>query len=282
MWILTKELGAEGQITYRYDWSLWTNVTANTEYMTDKLVLRHVPPGTFQMGSPTTQPWWNASPEDYHTVTLTKGFFIGIFEMTQAQSLNIVPTFDPSSFKDPTRPIENVSFHNIRGSGPGLGWPSEDVDWNCILGVLRTKTGLTFDLPTDAQWEYACRAGTTTSLNNGTNVSTNPDDANLSLLANYNYHNGGTTRVGSYLPNAWGIYDMHGNVWEWCVDWGTYGLGFAAVTDPVGVLPATGNHVCHGSCWNESSINCRSAYRIPVPSGGAYNNLGFRVRVNAP
>ena len=280
---LTKNLGEEGQVAYRYDWGPWPDVTANTEYKTSKLVLRRVPPGTFQMGSPDSDPYRFSSAEDYHTVTLTKGFYIGIFELTQAQSGYIVPNFNPSSFVDPTRPIENVSFFNIRGSVDGVLWPSEAVDWNCILGLLRTKTGMMFDLPTDAQWEYACRAGTTTSLNNGTDLITSPTDANLDLLARYNMTNGeGTVPVGSYLPNAWGIYDMHGNVWEWCVDWGTYGLGVDPVTDPVGILPATGDHVCHGSCWNEPAGRCRSAMRIPVPSAGAYNNLGFRVRVNLP
>ncbi len=300
---LTKNLGEAGQITYRYDWSPWSDVTSNTEYMTSKLVLRRVPAGTFPMGSPGDEFGRQVNSEDLHTVKLTKGFYIGIFTITQAQWENIVDGSWPSYFNNatyaPTRPVETVSYDSIRGSSLGMGWPaSEAVDGSSFLGLLRAKTGVIFDLPTDAQWEYAARAGTTTSLNNGTNVADSWYDANANLLARYRGNNGyidgvtppaqdcsdanGTARVGSYQANSWGVYDMHGNVWEWCLDWHTYSLGFDPVTDPPGYGAATGSRVCRGSCWNEGCGNIRSAMRIPVPPSGAYFNLGFRVRVNLP
>jgi len=302
---LAKAKGEEGQFTYLYDWNtVWYDVTNHVENMTTNLVLRRIPAGSFTMGSPTGELGRDPADEDQHGVTLTKGFYIGIFEVTQRQWEMVMGSANPPSFFNnslyaATRPVEKVTYNTIRGSSLGAGWPASDsVDATSFMGVLRAKTGHTFDLPTDAQWEYACRAGATTSLNNGYNLTNNTSDANLNLLARYRANNGyingvtvpdqscgdtnGTARVGSYLPNAWGLYDMHGNVWEWCVDYYTNHLGAASVIDPVGPQLTSGNRVCHGSCWNEASVQNRSAIRIPVPPGSPYNNLGFRASVRMP
>ena len=139
------------------------------------------------------------------------------------------------------------------------------MDSGSFLGKLRAKTGQTFDLPTEAQWEYACRAGTTTALNTGKNLTSTGWDYAMDEAGRYSYNQkdgkGGYsehTKVGSYLPNAWGLYDMHGNVGEWCLDWYTAGIGSSAVTDPKG--PNSGEYrVVRGGGWYGNAQSCRSA-----------------------
>ena len=105
------------------------------------------------------------------------------------------------------------------------------------MGVLRAKAGMVFDLPTEAQWEYACRAGTTTAVNTGKNLTNGSSDPAMDEVATYSHNMGGNySTVGSYLPNAWGLYDMHGNVAEWCLDWYHHLMNetyMEAETDPV-------------------------------------------------
>jgi len=258
---------------------------------TTELWLRRIPKGTFTMGSPEDEVG-RYSDETQHQVTLTQDYYIGVFEMTQRQ-YELITGNKPSYFSNAsyyaTRPVEKVSYNMIRGSSAGAGWPSNhDVDSDSFLGKLRSKTKLAFDLPTEAQWEYACRAGTTTSLNTGKNV-VNPasSDANLNE-AGRNWYNGGsgysqtcgpsagTARVGSYLPNAWGLYDMHGNVWEWCLDW--YGSYSGDATDPAGAQSGS-IRVLRGGSWSYGDPQyCRSARRYSgySPSDG-YSSFGFRV-----
>lgn len=257
---------------------------------TTELWLRRIPKGTFTMGSPEDE-LGRDSDETQHQVTLTKDYYIGVFEMTQRQ-YELITGERPSYFNNATyyatRPVEQVSYNMIRGSSAGAGWPANNnVDSESFLGKLRNKTSLTFDLPTEAQWEYACRAGTTTSLNTGKNV-VNPtsSDANLNE-AGRNWYNGGsgssqtcdtsagTAKVGSYLSNAWGLYDMHGNVWEWCLDW--YGTYSGDAVDPAGAQSGS-IRVDRGGCWNYSFPRyCRSAYRnFSYPS---YDNYYFGFRV---
>ena len=179
------------------------------EYKTTKLVLRRIDEGTFSMGGSTS-------------VTITQPFYIGVFEVTQKQ-YELVMESNPSSCTGDMRPVECLSYNMIRGTSAGTGWPSSSgVDGDTFLYKLRVKTGIdSLDLPTEAQWEYACRAGTTSRYNNGGNTE---DDLKLlgRYLGNRSDGRGGYsehTTVGSYAPNAWGLYDMHGNVWEWCLDW---------------------------------------------------------------
>ena len=201
---------------------------------TGELWLRLCLPGTFMMGSPTDE--WGRdyyssgsqlAYETLHQVTLTKPFYIGVFELTQRQYELIkgAKCTTSSSYVGDLRPACYVSWHSLRGLVAGEAYPEHtQVDPDSFFGILRGKTGCLFDLPTEAQWEYACRAGTSTLLNNGGGcsrknqnlVSRNSD--NYDDVINdytYKYH----TAVGQYLPNAWGLYDMHGNVMEWCLDW---------------------------------------------------------------
>lgn len=283
----------DGQVSYRYDWNIWYDVTNRTEYMTTNLVLRHILPGTFMMGTPAEYLSLKLSytkPEDYHQVTLTKGFYISIFETTQKQWALMMNNAWPSYFTNAacadSRPVENVTYSSIRGTA------TNQVDANSFAGKLNTLVGLDFDLPTEAQWEYACRAGTDTPYNDGI---TSPTPSTVALLARFRDNNNtaeagtnrnvdvscGTARVGTYRPNRWGLYDMHGNVWELCFDGLVDNLGTDPVIDPS--FNATGsNKMIHASAWSEDYHNQRSATRLGVGQTSYYSNMGFRIKAADP
>ena len=262
---------------------------------TTELWLRRIPKGTFTMGSPEDE-FGRYDRETQHRVTLTQDYYIGVFECTQRQYELVMGT-KPSYFSNAsyyaTRPVEIVSYDDLRGttSTAGAGWPAygHKVDATSFFGKLQAKTGLTFDLPTEAQWEYACRAGTATALNSGKNLTTTGQCPNMAEVGRYYYNGGsgysqtcsttnGTAKVGSYLPNAWGLYDMHGNVWELCLDWynSSY-YGTAAVSDPAG--PSSGSsRVARGGSWySQRAQYCRSAYRGYCSPSYRSRNYGFRV-----
>jgi formylglycine-generating enzyme required for sulfatase activity len=236
-----------------------------TEYKTTKLVLRCLEAGAI----PTRD------------TLITKPVYVGVFEVTQAQWELVMGT-RPSCFSNnlcyATRPVEQVSFYMIRGASLGSQWPtSSAVDEDSFLGKFRARTGLDFDLPTSAQWEYACRAGTTTDFNNGKNCTNPHQDPAMDEVGRY-AHNGfqgnssacttvaGTAAVGSYLPNAWGLYDMHGNVSEWCLNRGGGGSGSFAWY-----------RVQCGGGWSSGADLCTSSHRstkIPISVG---SSDGFRL-----
>ena len=220
------------------------------EYKTTKLVLRRIAPGKFMMR------------DGQREVTLTKPFYCGIFEVTQKQYA-LVTGSRPSQNKGDMRPVERISWNIVRGDSAIYNWPSSaNVDSSTFIGKIQACTGLNFDLPTEAQWEYACRAGTTSKYNNG-----GDSVADLKLLGRYQSNKsdgkGGCsaahTIVGSYLPNAWGLYDMHGNVWELCLDW--YGA----------------DRVLRGGSWGVNAGVCSSSgLNHPHPSL-VRNDFGFRL-----
>ncbi len=238
----------------------WTD-----EYKTTKLVLRKIEAGTFTMGSPSGESGRWAD-ESQHQVTLTKPYYIGVFEVTQKQYALVMGS-NPSYFSGDKQPVETVSWNTIRGN---TNWPaSSAVSADSFMGRLRARTGLAFDLPTEAQWEHACRAGTTTAYSYG-------DSANGDYMWYWYNSSQPTHEVGGKKPNAWGLYDMHGNVWEWCLDWYASNLGTAAVTDPKGA--SSGSHrVRRGGGWVLIAADCRSAHRSNYTPSDSGSFLGFRL-----
>ena len=263
----------------------------NSIYKHTQLVMRKISSDAFTMGEGTGA----------KQVTLTQDFYAGVFEVTQGQWYNVMGGTLAAYFTDASsrafRPMEQVSYNDIRGSSAGAGWPDSDaVDAGSFMGVLRSKTGLSgFDLPTEAQWEYACRAGTVTAFNDGdgdanvtgANANTN---AWLDALGRYRFNGGyldgvtepaagcgpanGTAIVGAYAPNVWGLYDMHGNVYEWCLDW--HASVLTGGTDPKGAGSGS-NRVRRGGSWNAIASSCSSAYRTNLSPGSRSNNIGFRL-----
>jgi formylglycine-generating enzyme required for sulfatase activity/N-acetylneuraminic acid mutarotase len=246
-----------------------------------------IPCGTFVMGSPTSEAE-RGSDETQHTVTLTKGFYMGKYAVTQGEYLALMGS-NPSYF--------TTEDDNGNPIPPDLNRPVEQVSWDDATNYCaqltqheqaagRLPAGWVYRLPTESEREYACRAGTTTAFHYG-----NALHGGMANFYDYDEYDASvgdiyvsspavpwlprTTAVGSYQPNAWGLYDMHGNVWEWCRDWyGDYPTG--SVTDPQG--PTSGsNRVGRGGCWYAYGRGCRSAYRdYGLPSSG-YDLVGFRV-----
>ena len=256
------------------------------EYKTDKLVMRRIEPGTFTMGSPQDE-LGRKGDETQHEVTLTKPFYIGVFEMTQRQWERVMGDW-PSHFSNERyrdgRPVEKVSYNDIRGAVNGANWPgTNSVDAASFMGRLRARTGQMFDLPTEAQWEYACRAGTETALNTGKNLTDKEMCPNMAEAGRYKGNSGdgaqngdakvGTAEAGSYPPNAWGLYDLHGNVWEWCLDWrGNYS---GTESDPKGAVSGS-SRVFRGGGWYNFASVCRSASRNSSFPVNRFYYLGFR------
>jgi formylglycine-generating enzyme required for sulfatase activity/flavodoxin len=248
--------------------------------------------GTFQMGSPETEPW-RVEDETAHTVTLSD-FYISQFEVTQKEYESVMG-INPSSFFGDDLPVDGVSwmdaiqYCNARSIQEGLT-PAYTVEGQTI-SCDRSANG--YRLPTEAEWEYACRAGTETPFITETSISA--DEANYwghyPYLIEDNYftqsnletkpgvYRQTTVPVGSFQPNAWGLYDMHGNVGEWVWDWyGSYDT--QEQTNPTG--PANGTlRVNRGGGWNDFAKNLRSAYRATLPPDSASFNLGFRLVRNA-
>ncbi len=278
------------------DWAGLDSVTVNSNGMIQVSVpmfyrvsgalfvpsgLAWIPPGTFVMGSPTNEAL-RLTEENQHPVTLSKGFYMGKYPVTQGEYLAVVG--------------RNPSYFNVNnGYGLDLTRPVEQVSWfdatnYCALRTAQERaagiipTNYVYRLPTEAEWEYACRAGTRTAFYLGRALHSGQAnfqgqyeyDATVGLVKNLNgIFLQRTTPVGSYAPNPWGLYDMIGNVWEWCQDWfGPYATG--SVTDPQG--PATGTgRVVRGGYWYTEGRNCRSARRHDSLPSGPSNILGFRV-----
>jgi len=231
------------------------------------------------MGSPEGEPGRNPTDEGpQHRVTVSS-FYISRYPVTQAE-YEAVMSVNPSQFKGADLPADSVSWNNAvmycntrstaEGLTPVYTINGNNVTWN------RQANG--YRLLTEAEWEYACRAGTTTPFYSGYSM----DDAgwhqgNTAVVVN-GWNDRSTRPVGQKLPNAWGLYDMHGNVLEWCWDWMAPYTAEPKV-DPIG--PSTGTRrIYKGGCWNVIANNCRSAYRFGQFQGLQMHYVGFRVGRN--
>jgi formylglycine-generating enzyme required for sulfatase activity len=209
------------------------------------------PPGEFLMGSPEDE----ANREDdetQHRVTLTRGFWMAKTETTQRQWERVIGEY-PSGFSGEDLPVETVSWVDVQG------W-LEKMNEKAPL-----PSGWKWALPTEAQWEYACRAGTESAF-----------AGDLDEMGWYRDNSGSKTNpVGTKKANAWGLHDMHGNVWEWCSDrYGEYVIGSSS--DPTGGATTGGSRVLRGGSWDYYAQHCRSADRSRVTPGNRLNSLGFR------
>jgi len=218
-----------------------------------------IPAGEFMMGSPVSERGAAADEKPQHRVRINQPFYLGKYPVTQEQWTAVMGG-NPSFFKGPKNPVEEVSWD----------------DCTQFFKRLNEKVGGgKYRFPTEAQWEYACRAGSTTRFCFG------DDEAGLGAYGWYDKNSGGTSHpVGEKKPNAWGLYDMHGNIWQWCWDW--YDSAYYAhspVDDPAG--PATGTErVSHGGCWFSPASSARSANHGRIESAHRGSHLGFRAALD--
>ena len=220
-----------------------------------------IPPGNFVMGSPRDEKGRKDN-ETQHKVTLSKGFYMGVYAVTQEQWQAVMGN-NPSFFKgEKNLPVDTVAWNDCQE----------------FIKKLREKDKKLYRLPSEAEWEYCCRAGTTTPFHFGQTIST--DQANYN--GNFTYGDGKkgvlrekTTPVGSFPANAWGLHDMHGNVYQWCQDWyGNYPQ--KDVVDPQG--PEKGEYrVLRGGSRADNPENCRSAYRDRYEPGYGGGDYSLRV-----
>ena len=312
----------EARVSYTNE-VIGTNGQWADRYKTDCVVFRRIRAGTFTMGAKSSESSRGIETGFRRQVTLTKDFYIGVFEIPQKIFKLIFGSGYPFSdaggkgeftTTPDARPVSHITYNHIRST-----------NWSCTntlaearavtssswIGKFRAKVGdaLQFDLPTEAQWEYACRAGTDASLYNGYDVSkTATQDSHLDSLGRYRYNGGyldngetlpgktattnnATANIGSYEPNAWGLYDMLGNVEEWVLDWGIsvasgdmYDESVAQTVDPRG--PRMSNdtsrnfRVTKGGAFNMGACDCRCSTRYARKSDTGFRGeqyAGFRL-----
>ena len=263
------------------------SVTTGASSKYSELWFRRIENGTFVMGSASSEPGRTAAREAEHTVTLSKAYYIGVFELTQGQYNRI----DADGTSTAVKPQASISYNTLRGTSYGATWPVKNdhrVDATSFFGKLRTKTGngLIFDLPTEAQWEAAARwKGTTGSgtadyygssvWNNGVQF-TDTSYNGIGDVAWYTSNSGNATHeVGLKAQSTIGTYDMHGNVYEWCLDWYVDNIT-SYVSDPEG--PASGtSRLNRGGSYGSSASLCRMAYRNNLTPSYVHACLGCRV-----
>lgn len=267
-----------------------TNVPEDAVAIPDNFVL--IEGGTFEMGSPGTEAW-RSEDETQHTVTVSD-FYISPYEVTQREYQAVMGS-NPSHFSGDNLPVENISWLDAvafcnalseqEGRTPVYTVDGTTVSWDQSADGYR--------LPTEAEWEYACRAGTTTPFNTETSISAEESNywGHYPYMIEDNYfhqedletrpgqYRQTTVEVSSFSPNAYGLYNMHGNVGEWV--WDYYGAySTEAQTDPTGPESGT-RRVYRGGGWNDFAKNLRSAYRAALPQENSNYNIGLRLVLNA-
>ena len=297
----------DGFSTTLDDVIIWTAVTNDVKYKTTHLVMRKIPAAgkIWKIGSPSGEEGRNMALDDetQHNVKLTQDYYIAVFETTQAQHKKFRTVSRTPAFTGDTLPMETVHYSALRGNLTTLDANGEKVNWptnsnkhaiyaSSDIGNLRSKfDGLEFDLPTEAQWEFACRAGTTNALNSGKSLRRAGDPAYYWKNDFPNFNEVGwcvsnalatTHIVGLKKPNAFGLYDMHGNVAEQCINWrGDYDAfqpGADPIVDPTGPASDNSNRNVRGGDWTQTAPYGRSAlrdYNSAYYTG--YSRIGFRL-----
>ena len=295
----------------------------NSLYKTTTLLMRKIMAKDVKwtMGSTTLETQRETAREATHQVTLANNYYIGVYEVTQSQWSQVATNSGAAAYftaDRSMRPMEKVSFREIRNTYSTSstaehiygGTVAVDPVPSSFLGLLRLKTGIDFDLPSEAQWEFAARSGNGVGCwNDGSSIANEPLDANLNALARYLNNpssnstttpgaaivpgDGGTAIVGSYKPSDWGLYDMHGNVSEWCLDW--WEVNIATAKDASGndyggrvnINPAnpaqclsggeSSTRLIRGGNWRFGSAFCRPACRVSNAPTIRQDSVGFRV-----
>jgi formylglycine-generating enzyme required for sulfatase activity len=248
--------GSEGAATLRFGidarFGVFADVSLATQHGQATQRLRWIEPGTFLMGSPEDEPEREDREGPRHPVTISRGFWLADTACTQ-ELWQAVMGENPSPFKHPEQPVETVSWHDVQ---------------EFLRKLEALLPGCRADLPTEAEWEYACRAGTTTPFSFGETITTEQ----------VNYDRGKTVPVKSLPPNPWGLYEMHGNVWEWCAD-GLRTYNGELQVDPRGPEDTgeEARRADRGGSWINFAWNARSAYRFADRSDDASIDLGFRL-----
>lgn len=290
----------------------------NDDYRTTSVVMRKIMAKdvTWTMGSTALETKRSSDREATHKVTLTNNYYIGVFPVTQAQYAQVTGSY-PSKFSSAAdramRPLESENYNWLRSrNDTSTYWPNAPHN-ESFLGVLRTRTGIDFDFPSEAQWEFAARAGNgDTKWGDGSGILNEDADANLARLGRYRFNGGyvqngtsysviaqdpwylfgatnGTAIVGSYSPNAWGLYDMFGNVYEYCNDW--YEKDISAHDGKMNVDPANpantlsgtkgGNRVGRGGSHSDVAGWCRPSTRNEASQSWAGVGQGCRLYCTA-
>ncbi len=239
--------------------------------------LARIPAGTYRMGSPKEEFYRNED-ETQHEVVITKPFYMGVFEVTQGQYEKVMGK-NPSFFS-----ATGGGKQRVEGRNPAEH-PVEKVSWLDAVEFckkLSEKEKKTYRLPTEAEWEYACRAGTKTVFHAGNDFNSNLANINGLVYSSYGKEEAGpfwrcTVKVGDYKANTFGLFDMHGNVQEWCSDW--YAANYytkSSKENPQGPVEGT-ERVLRGGGWPSSAKACRSAMRNQLAPDKSSWTSGFRV-----
>ena len=275
---------------------------SNNLYRTSRLVMRRIDAVgvRWNMGAHSSEYGYASSrpQEKIHSVQLTNDYYIGVFELTQGQWKRIAGFYQYADVTtDGVRevyPLQYVAFTEMREAAPVSSGNPPALDSNSsyifpappapnsFLGKLSSLAGVAFDLPSECEWEYACRAGNYgAKWGDGSPILTanggaDAEDANLARLGAYKKNANAIQPVGSYEPNSWGLYDMHGNLWEMCLDW--YGADITALDGAVNPIPPSNNRrVDRGGAKHSTQYQCRSAYRDSDNPAGRSLGIGYRL-----
>ena len=299
---MVADLETPSNVTYYASADAIPGGVTNNIYKTSRLVMRRIDAAgiRWNMGRhPTENGYTSSRPQDkIHSVQLTNDYYIGVFELTQGQWKRIAGFYQYSDVTtDGVRevyPLQYVAFTEMREAAPVSSGNPPALDSNSsyifpappapnsFLGTLSSLTGVAFDLPSECEWEYACRAGnygakwgdgSLIQLKGGADAG---EDTNLTRLGAYKKNADAIQPVGSYEPNSWGLYDMHGNLWEMCLDW--YGVDITALDGAVNPTPPSNNRrVDRGGAKHSTQYQCHPAYRDSDNPAGRSLGIGYRL-----